>query len=145
VTKYLLDVNVLISLVNPKHVHHQIVRKWFSEISPDTWVTCPITELGLIRIMSNPSYGSEYDRPEQIANYLDMLKKRYDNYEFWSEDISLTENSIIDLPSVMSWKHLTDAYLLGIAYKNKGKLATLDGGITTNWLFDKKADVVEFL
>lgn len=99
----------------------------------------------MIRIMSNPSYGSNYDRPEQLANYLDMLKKRYANYDFWSDDLSFTENNIIDLSCVMSWKHLTDAYLLGLAYKNKGKLATLDRGINTNWLVDKKADVVEFL
>lgn len=144
-TKYLLDVNVLISLVNPKHVHHQIVRKWFASISADIWTTCPITEAGLIRIMSNPSYGSNYDRPEQLANYLEMLKKRYANYDFWSDDLPLTENCIIDLSCVMSWKHLTDAYLLGLAYKNKGKLATLDRGISTNWLVDKKVDVVEFL
>lgn len=140
-----MDVNVLIGLVNPKHVHHQIVKKWFSNIGADTWVTCPITELGFVRIVSNPSFESEYDRPIQASNYLDLLKKRFDNHEFWADTISLTEENIIDVPCIISWKHLTDAYLLGIAYKNNGKLVTLDRGISTNWLKDKKANIIEHL
>ncbi|MCO6490857.1 MAG: PIN domain-containing protein [Phaeodactylibacter sp.] len=144
-TKYLLDVNVLIALFNPRHVHHPIARKWFAEKTGDTWATCPITEAGLIRIMSNPSYGSEYDRPEQIVKHLELTKDKFSNHSFWPDSLPLSDNDIIDFSCVMSWKHLTDAYLLALAYKNEGKLATLDKGITANWLMDKKADVIEFL
>jgi uncharacterized protein len=50
---YLLDINVLISLTDPMHVHHELAHQWFAEIGRRSWATCPITENGFIRITSH--------------------------------------------------------------------------------------------
>ena len=47
----LLDVNVLIALCDPNHVHHERGRSWFLSPDCDAWATCPITENGLVRIL----------------------------------------------------------------------------------------------
>ena len=52
----LLDVNVIISLLDSAHVHHEIAVKWFNRIAAhEGWSTCPITENGFIRIVSHMS------------------------------------------------------------------------------------------
>ena len=53
---FLLDINVLIVLVDPNHVHHSVVAKWFMEKRFDGWATCPITENGFIRILGHINY-----------------------------------------------------------------------------------------
>ena len=37
----LLDVNVLIALAWPNHVHHVAARAWFEEHREEGWATCP--------------------------------------------------------------------------------------------------------
>lgn len=142
---YLLDVNVLIALFNPNHVHHTIARKWFIEKGANNWATCAITENGLLRIMSNPASGSLYNRPAQVAEHLSLLKEKYLTHHFLKDSLSLTDGRIINLSCIMSWKHLTDAYLLGLAYSNQLLLATFDKRISTNWLQDKNANIIELL
>ena len=49
----LLDVNVLIALFDPVHGHHEPAHAWFAHNRPFGWATCPITENGLVRVLSN--------------------------------------------------------------------------------------------
>lgn len=51
----LLDVNVLIALGWPNHVHHAAAQRWFTQFSSNGWATTPITEAGYVRISSNRS------------------------------------------------------------------------------------------
>jgi predicted nucleic acid-binding protein len=37
----LLDVNVLIALVDPQHVHHEPSHRWFQAHGCHGWATCP--------------------------------------------------------------------------------------------------------
>ena len=43
----LLDVNVLLALAWPTHVHHLAAHRWFAENSGLGWATCPLTQLDL--------------------------------------------------------------------------------------------------
>jgi hypothetical protein len=47
------DLNVLVALTWPNHVHHAQARTWFLGVNRAGWATCPITEAGLIRVSSN--------------------------------------------------------------------------------------------
>lgn len=49
----LADVNVLVSLAWPNHVHHARARAWFPEFGTPGWATSPITAAGFIRVSSN--------------------------------------------------------------------------------------------
>jgi uncharacterized protein len=52
----LLDVNVLIALHDAQHVHHTLAADWFEANADAGWASCPITQNGCLRIMSQPAY-----------------------------------------------------------------------------------------
>lgn len=122
-TTYLLDVNLLLALTDPMHIHHEAAHSWFAEIGRQSWATCPITENGFIRIASHPSYPN---RPGDVAAVLEIFRRLCEasGHLFWAEDISILK--ILEPDALVTHAQITDVYLLGLAVSKKGKLATLD-------------------
>jgi uncharacterized protein len=54
----LLDVNVLVALFDPDHAYHEAAHQWFARHRAQGWATCPLTENGLVRVMSHPAYAA---------------------------------------------------------------------------------------
>lgn len=52
------------------------------------------------------------------------LPKKSPGHYFWTEDLSILE--ILEPDAIITHSQITDVYLLGLAVRNKGKLATLD-------------------
>jgi len=52
----LLDVNLLIALFDAAHVHHKAAQSWMTKNRSLGWATCPITQNGCVRVMSQPRY-----------------------------------------------------------------------------------------
>jgi predicted nucleic acid-binding protein len=52
----LLDVNVLIALLDGAHVGHDKATNWLGQEIAQGWASCPLTQNGCIRIMSQPAY-----------------------------------------------------------------------------------------
>lgn len=52
----LLDVNVLIALLDAGHLHHRLSREWLAHHIDSGWASCPLTQNGCIRILSQPAY-----------------------------------------------------------------------------------------
>ncbi len=52
--RYLLDVNVLVALAWPTHMHHATAHAWFSQHGSRAFATCTLTQLGFVRISMNP-------------------------------------------------------------------------------------------
>lgn len=50
---HLLDVNVLVALAFPNHVHHVVAHAWFDVHHSGGWATTPMTETGFVRVSSN--------------------------------------------------------------------------------------------
>jgi toxin-antitoxin system PIN domain toxin len=69
----LLDVNVLVALAWPNHVHHRIARTWFEQNGSSSWATCSITENGFVRISSNPKVVDEARTPAEAVLMLQQL------------------------------------------------------------------------
>lgn len=63
----LLDVNVLIALIDPRHVHHEPSHRWFQAHGCDGWATCPLTQTALLRILGNPRYPSSPGGPDALS------------------------------------------------------------------------------
>ena len=127
---YLLDVNMLLALCDPRHVHHDLAHRWFVAKGKAAWATCPIVENGLIRIASHPSYPNSPGRGSLAANILRQFCQQA-GHHFWPDDVSLMDERLFRLGPILSANHTTDVYLLGLAIKHGGKLATLDGSIPT--------------
>jgi len=123
VTPYLLDINLLLALVDPMHVHHEAAHRWFAEYGQQAWATCPLTENGFVRIASHPSYPN---RPGDVPVVFSILSQLCEapGHLFWAEDISILD--ILAPSIIITHARISDVYLLGLAVHKNGKLATLD-------------------
>jgi len=128
VSRALLDINVLVALFDPDHVHHDIAHDWFADHRAQGWASCPITQNGLIRVLSNPRYGSPVSGLRTVREAVRRFVGSKE-HEFWPDDISLSDNALFDVSAMVGHKQLTDVYLLGLAMKWKGHLVTLDRSI----------------
>ena len=122
---YLLDVNVLIALVDPRHVFHDTANDWFQREAAESWATCPITENGLVRIVGNSRYRNPVGPPSEVIRILELLRDM-PGHVFWQDAISLADDRLFDPSALTAPEQITDAYLLALAVSNGGRLATLD-------------------
>ena len=78
---HLLDVNVLIALMWPAHEAHALVHKWFLKHSSQGWASCPLTQAGFVRIVSNPAFSPDAVTPAAAMAILDAnLHHKYHRY-----------------------------------------------------------------
>jgi hypothetical protein len=122
----LLDVNFLIALFDPDHVHHEAAHAWFGTHRASGWTTCPLTENGVVRILSNPAYSDAAERPAEVAGRLAMFRDSGD-HTFWPDDVSICDPKTFNLG--IGHRQLTDVYLLAMAVRHGGRLASFDRSI----------------
>ncbi|MDX9734368.1 MAG: PIN domain-containing protein [Thermoanaerobaculia bacterium] len=121
----LLDVNVLVALFDPDHVHHEAAHAWFAPNRGVGWATCPLTENGVVRVLSNPAYGAEPERPGALLARLRSFCVS-GGHVFWPDDVSLRSARTLRAGAALSHATLTDLYLLALAVAHDGRLATFD-------------------
>jgi toxin-antitoxin system PIN domain toxin len=141
----LLDVNVLIALLWPDHAFHKLVQGWFGRNALRGWATCPITQAGFVRIVSNPAFSPRSVLPTDALLVLD-LTLQHPAHQFWADNVPLIDALKMVGARLVGHQQITDAYLLGLAIHKKGKLATLDQSVGD--LFsrgDPRADIVELI
>jgi predicted nucleic acid-binding protein len=118
--KYLLDVNALLAAIIENHPQHEAANRW---LRGKLLALCPISELGFLRISTQPK---AYNFAMTIAKaaLADFVVKH--KTEFISADVSA-----ISLNARTS-ERVTDTYLADLAARHKMKLATFDMGIKHN-------------
>jgi toxin-antitoxin system PIN domain toxin len=123
----LLDVNVLVALFDANHSLHAAAMQWFDAHGDAGWASCPITQNGCVRVMSQPAY------PERmpVAAVVERLRQAtaHRAHAFWPDDASLLDDAKIDATRIHGPGQLTDVYLLALATSHGGRLVTLDQGI----------------
>jgi uncharacterized protein len=124
-SSFLLDVNVLVALSWPGHRFHDRTQRWFARNSGKGWATCPLTQAGFVRIVSNPAFSQRAVTPRDAIRAL-QITVRHPRHEFWKDDLNLAEAVSAFEDRLVGHQQITDAYLLGLAMHKKGKLATLD-------------------
>ena len=139
-TRYLLDVNVLIALIDPAHVEHDQAHRWFGGIGHKAFATCPITENGLLRIVGHPRYPNSPGPPGAVASALVAIRG-LPGHEFWADSISLADSSLVDASLLSSHSRVADSYLMERARANKGRLATLDRKLATEVVADGRSSL----
>jgi toxin-antitoxin system PIN domain toxin len=116
-------VNVLIALLDDAHVFSRRANEWL-DAAPRRVATCPIVENGVIRIMSAPAYSATHRAtPEQIADGLKALAEGLD-HEFWPDEVSMLDDALVDFSRLHGHRQVTDAYLLALAVRRGGALAS---------------------
>lgn len=124
----LLDVNVLVALGWPNHVHHRPAREWFERISAQGWATTPVTELGFVRVSSNNRVIPGAAAPREAMRVLEALCE-IGSHEFWP-DTSRLLRPPFDLTGLSTSRQLTDVHLVALAVARGGALATFDRGVS---------------
>jgi toxin-antitoxin system PIN domain toxin len=124
----LLDINVLLALFDSGHTFHPRAMQWWSANKGDGWASCPLTENGYLRIVSQASYP----RAVRLADAALHLRTWAvpPLHVFWPDDISILDAARIDHTRLLGPKKIIDVYLLALAVKHGGRLVTLDTGIS---------------
>ena len=123
----MLDVNVLIALLTPNHVHAHRAHAWWREVETHGWATCPVTQNGFVRITSQASFPYSSSTAAALATLKDAMSRT--RHEFWADSISIADENSFDPAFLLSHRQVTDTYLLGLAAKNGGCLVTFDRSI----------------
>ncbi len=126
-TRALLDVNVLLALLDSDHVDHRRSTAWLATGLTSGWASCPLTENGFVRIISQPRYPS----PISPSRALDLLAgaRAGGPHEFWPCDVSLLDASVVDRSRLHGPRQVTDSYLLALATSRGGRLVTFDRSV----------------
>jgi len=119
---------LLIALAWPQHIYHAHAHAWFGATGRQAWATCPITQLGFVRISANPKIIPQAVSPRQAVAMLDRILA-VSGHEFWFDDIAPTGAASFASLALGGHRQVTDACLLALAQHHDGKLATFDHGI----------------
>ena len=126
----LLDVNVLIALFDSAHLRHRDARDWFTAQIRDGWASCPITENGFVRIISQPAYPQAISPSRAIRMLADAAATEH--HEFWPDEVSLLDARRFAHDRIHGPRQLADAYLLALAVARKGRFVTFDTAVVSS-------------
>lgn len=122
-----MDVNVLVALAWPSHLHHRRVQGWFTKAKDAGFRTCPMTQTGFVRLSSNPSFTRNAVAPRAALTLLDQVTSMAE-HEFWPDDLPVSE-AIGREQVIVGHRQIMDAYLVALARSRGGVVATLDRGM----------------
>ena len=139
---HLLDVNLLVALAWPNHIHHATALGWFRRNQSAGWATCPLTESGFVRVSSNSSVVPETRSPREAIHLLRRIVA-LPHHVFWQDDVSMASSEFMEEVPLAGYRQVTDSHLLALAQQRGGRLATLDGGVRN--LVPRGRDAAEIL
>ncbi len=123
--RYLPDVNVLLALLDPMHVHHDAAHRWYVERSPLRLLTCSHLENGVIRVAGQPKYPNCLGTSRRVREFLQHFIEKA-AAESCGRDVSLLEDGVLLQPESLTPSRVSDLYLLALAVAHGAKLATFD-------------------
>lgn len=134
-SRFLLDVNTLLALLDPQHVFHEAAHAWAESVPAARWLTCPLVQNGVIRVASQSTYPNSLGT---AAAVLTVLKSFCESprHEFCADDISLLDAAHLARPELLTPPRITDIYLLALAHHHKARLATFDRRIPADAIHD---------
>lgn len=122
----LLDVGVWLAAAWARHVHHKVVAAWFDQ-QPAGLVFCRVTQMSLLRLLSNPAALSS-DVLTRSAAWGVVDRLRTDGRVGWADEPLHLEPvwRALSARDEHSHKLWTDDYLAAFAQAADLRLATLD-------------------
>ena len=120
---YLLDSNVLIALATPEHSLNARAAAWFRK--GHRFATCPITQGALVRFHLRAGVDATAESAKVLLESISLLPQ----HEFWPDDVSY-----LDMPTagIIGHRQVTDAYLVLLAGRHGGSLATMDRALAAS-------------
>lgn len=119
------DVNVLVALLHPDHVHHRAAQHWFAQVS--SFATTPLTESGLVRVALNPAVVPVANPAAALASLRSL--REHPRAIFLPDDSSLADPRI-DLVGLRGYRMVPDLHLVNLAARHSARLVTFDARIS---------------
>ena len=138
----LLDVNVLVALAWPNHVHHGAAHDWYTAHRGQGWATSPPTQSGFLRVSSNSKVIPEAKSPREAFQLLQAIVC-LPEHVFVPDDVDLSRSSRFLHERLLGYRQVSDAHLLAIALNHDVRLATFDRGIRQLLSRDQAHAVIE--
>ncbi len=134
----LLDINVIIALLDADHVMHACARRWLERELEAGWASCPVTQNGVLRILSQPAYPNH--RP--VASVAARLAEacNHSSHHFWPGGISLLSETVVNWRQLLGPRQVTDAYLLAVAVAQGGRFVSFDARNSLDLVPEASAD-----
>jgi toxin-antitoxin system PIN domain toxin len=122
----LLDVNVLLAMLWPRHSFFRQAGSWFAKNYANGWASCPVSQAGFVRLYAQRAVTGLDISAREALDVLDKNCAPSFHHVFWPQ-----ESSLLDLlPEIrrrlVGHKQVTDAVLLDLAIRKGGRLVTLD-------------------
>jgi len=119
------DVNVLVALAWPTHVHHERAHEWLERHGGEPWATCPLTQSGFVRVSSNRSAIPGAKSPREAIQVLKAILAR-PQHVFVADDFSICDARHVAIDRLTGHRQVSDAHLVGVALMSGAQLVTLD-------------------
>jgi len=119
----LLDVNVLVALAWPNHPFHAAAQRRLKG-SDGPWATCATTQLGFIRVSSNPAINETAVTPSTAAALLDSMAR--DPLHRYLNETPAPAETASAFAGIRGYRQVTDAYLVKVAQRHGARFLTLD-------------------
>lgn len=120
----LLDVNALLALAWPNHQFHAAVVARLEQRPASRWATCALTQLGLVRLSSNPSIVGVRKTPAEAVSLLAELTR--DPRHVYVDALPALPEAASFFRRLLGHQQVTDAYLLAVAGASGATLLTFD-------------------
>jgi uncharacterized protein len=118
----LLDVNVLLALAWPNHQFHAAAVRAI-ETKRSRWATCALTQLGFIRLSSNPAVIPGAKSPAECAALLEVMVS--DPLHVYFDRLPPVTGATT-CRGLLGHNQVTDAYLLHLAHGHHAVFMTFD-------------------
>ena len=120
------DVNVLLAFAWPNHQFYAAARRWYLERGRDRWSTCAITQLGFIRLSSNPAFTPYAKTPlEAVLLFRQWVEQP--NHSFVDHLPAPVDGEYEKIAArLQGYRQTTDAYLAWVAKRHGLRLVTFD-------------------
>ena len=118
---------MLLALVDEGRELFSAAHGWARTVDRLAWASCPITQNGFVRICAQPHYANLVSAPEAVRRLARMIALT--DHDFWTDDISILDETLIDRTKLVGHRQTTDAYLLALATRRNGALVTFDRAV----------------
>ena len=126
---YLPDVNVWVALAVAEHVHQNAARQWLDSVIDDDIAFCRVTQMGLLRLLTNPSaFGKDVLTASTAWKVFDLFAQD-GRVVFAPEPAGLSsEWRAASENRAAGANFWTDAYLAAFAMTAEVAIVTFDRG-----------------
>ncbi len=123
--RFLLDVNALLALLDPMHVHHEAAHEWYGHRLQKRLLTCSHVENGVIRVAGQPKYPNCLGTSGRVREAVQKFVRQV-GAERCDQEVTLVDDKVLLRPELLTPSRVSDLYLLALAAANNARLATFD-------------------